>query len=206
MASLQGIYAIVNGGDAAVALTQAYLEGGVRIVQYRAKGGIVPEHLRAMRALTREHGALLLMNDDWRAALAFDCDGVHLGPGDDGFDDPSAVRTEAPRLMIGVSCGTVEEARGASPSAVDYIGVGPVFATGSKSDAGEPIGIAGLQRVAAATMLPVAAIGGISLEAIDAVHASGVAMAAVISALAYAESPKAAAQAFVARWERGGQV
>jgi thiamine-phosphate pyrophosphorylase len=205
MAALQGIYAIVNEGEGdPLSLARAYVNGGIRILQYRAKHGVDEERLRALRELTRASGAALIMNDDWCIALAFACDGVHLGPGDDGFDDPARVRVAAPHLIIGLSCGTEIEARAASAGAVDYIGVGPVFATGSKSDAGEPIGIAGLRRVASATTLPVAAIGGISLDEIDAVRMSGVAMAAVISALSKADDPLDAARMFVARWRRGG--
>ena len=199
MASLQGIYAIVNDGERAVELTRAYLEGGITLVQYRAKSGINRERLRTLREITRASDALLILNDDWHAALEFECDGVHLGPGDDGYNDPARIRAAAPSLLIGVSCGTPSEAQCVANS-VDYIGVGPVYATGSKADAGEPIGIAGLQAVAAATSLPVAAIGGITLGYLDAVRASGVAMAAVISALAEAPDPRAAAHAFGVRW------
>ena len=206
MASLQGIYAIVNDGERAVSLTHEYLEGGIRLVQYRAKNGIDRERLRALRETTRAYGALLIVNDDWRAAVEYGCDGVHLGPGDDGFDDPRRVRAALGKLLVGMSCGTIEEAREAIPGIVDYIGVGPVYATGSKADAGEPIGIAGLKAVALATTLPVAAIGGITLGNVDAVRASGVAMTAVISALAEAPDPRAAARTFCARWNDAQQI
>jgi thiamine-phosphate pyrophosphorylase len=206
VASLQGIYAIVNDGEHAVALTRAYLDGGVALVQYRAKHGIHGERLRALREMTRARDALLIVNDDWRAAMEYACDGVHLGPGDDGFDDPQRIRDETRTLVIGLSCGTVEEARAATPGVVDYIGVGPVYATGSKADAGEPIGIAGLKTVAAATRLPVTAIGGITLGNVDAVRASGVAMASIISALAEAPDPQAAAHMFCVRWHDTGQI
>jgi len=203
---LRGIYAIVNDGEDALALTRAYLGGGIRLLQYRAKRGVDPVRLRAMREATRARDALLIVNDDWHAAIEFECDGVHLGPGDEGFDEPRIIRAKAPALIIGLSCGTVDEARTAQPGAVDYIGVGPVYATGSKSDAGKPIGTAGLQLVAAATTLPVAAIGGITLESLDSVRATGVAMSAVISALASAVDPGATARAFVEGWSDGGQV
>ena len=207
MASLQGIYAIVNDGEHVIALfTNSYLNGGLTLVQYRAKAGIHGERLRTLREITRAHGALLIVNDDWRAAMEYGCDGVHLGPGDDGFDDPQRVRDAAGPLIIGLSCGTVEEARVAVPGVVDYIGTGPVYATGSKADAGEPIGIAGLKAVAAASSVPVAAIGGITLGNVDAVRASGVAMASIISALAEAPDPRAAAHAFSLRWNNVGHI
>lgn len=206
MNRLRGIYAIVNDGDDAVALTRAYVRGGIRLFQYRAKSGIDPIRLRAIREHTRAHDAMLILNDEWRKAVEFECDGVHLGPGDEGFDDPRIVRAKAPALVVGLSCGSEEEARDVPAGGADYIGVGPVYATGSKADAGAPIGVLGLQRVAAATALPVAAIGGISLATLDEVRESGVAMAAVISALAENADPEDAARAFVAGWEHGGKV
>lgn len=202
---LQGIYAIVNEGDDALALTLAYLRGGIKVLQYRAKSGIVPSHLLAMRELTRAHDALLILNDDWGSAVTYECDGVHLGPGDKGWEDPRNVRLYAPQLIVGLSCGTVEEVR-ALDMCAHYIGVGPVYATHSKADAGEPLGIEGLRKVAAATTGPVAAIGGITYDGLDQVRMSGVAMAAVISALAESENPEEAARAWVARWERGRKV
>lgn len=206
MNRLRGIYAIVNDRDDAVALTRAYVRAGIRLIQYRAKDGIDPIRLRAIREHTRAHEALLLLNDEWRRAVEFECDGVHLGPGDEGFDDPRIVRAKAPGLIIGLSCGTVEEARDVPQGGADYIGVGPVYSTGSKADAGEPIGVEGLKLVAAATSLPVAAIGGITIATLGGVRASGVAMAAVISALAENAHSEDAARAFVAGWEHGGEV
>ena len=199
---LRGIYAIVNEDPQrdAVALTQAILSGGVRIVQYRAKSGIVPEHARAIRELTIVHGALFIINDDWRAVHTYDADGVHLGPDDTLREDLRAIREALPDSIIGVSCGTPQEARDAADA--DYIGVGSVFATNSKADAGDPIGIGGLQGVAASTALPVAAIGGITLALLPQVRATGVAMAAVISAISDAPDPREASAALVRAWNR----
>jgi thiamine-phosphate pyrophosphorylase len=198
-ALLHGIYAIVNEGARDPLLAaHAALDAGVGVVQYRAKNGIVPARLNALRTLTRNHAALLIVNDDWRAALTYDCDGVHLGPDDGGFGAIPAVRAAVGDRLIGVSCGTVAEAAGAHLA--DYIGVGSVYPTGSKADAGHPIGIEGLERVARATALPVAAIGGINAQNLLDVRASGVAMAAVISAIDAAADPAAAAAQLVALW------
>lgn len=197
---LRGIYAIVNETHAPhpVALTRAILEGGARIVQYRAKGGIVPEHAREIRELTRRHAALFIVNDDWRAVQTYDADGVHLGPDDAQPGDLAAIRDALPDRLIGVSCGTPQEARMAADA--DYIGVGAVYATSSKADAGDPIGIAGLRAVAAACPLPVAAIGGITLAVLPDVRETGVAMAAVISAISAASDARAATAALVRTW------
>ena len=200
-ARLRGIYAIVNDpGPDPQRIAGAAIDAGVRILQYRAKRGIDARRLRALRALTARAGALLIVNDDWRAALEFGCDGVHLGPGDDGFGDLAPVRAALGRRLLGVSCGTCVEARGATAAGADYVGVGSVYATASKADAGPPIGLEGLRAVAAATPLPVAAIGGIGLSNVSDVARTGVAMAAVISAIADSADPRAAAAALVGAW------
>lgn len=198
---LRGIYAIVNEDERdAVAIARAALDGGVRIVQYRAKRGIVPYRAHALRELTREYGALFILNDTWRDVQTYDADGVHVGPDDAQPHELARIRRALHGRVLGVSCGTEDEARAAQACGADYIGVGSVYATGSKADAGDPIGIAGLSRVAASTTLPVAAIGGITLATLPQVRASGVAMAAVISAIANAADPCRAAAALVTTW------
>ena len=106
---LHGVYVILDEGTQTLALAKAVLDAGVRIVQYRAKRGIRPASARALRELTRERDCLLILNDDWRAALHYDCDGVHLGPGDDGFAAPASVRDVLQDRLIGLSCGTAGE-------------------------------------------------------------------------------------------------
>jgi thiamine-phosphate pyrophosphorylase len=202
-ALLRGIYPIVNeGAGDPLAIARAALDAGVTVLQYRAKTGVDAARLRALRAETARRGALLIVNDDWEAALAFDADGVHLGPDDAGFDRVPAIREALRDRLIGLSCGTAAEARGAGDA--DYLGVGAVYATASKADAGAPIGIDGLLDVARATTLPVAAIGGIDATTIGQVRDAGVAMAAVISAISGAANPAAAAAQLVARWNDRG--
>lgn len=198
---LSGIYVIVNEGEPdPVALVRAALAGGARIVQYRAKTGIVPAHAHAMRELAREYDALFILNDEWQAVAQYDAHGVHVGPEDAAPEELAKIRAALGERILGVSCGTEEEARHAQACGADYIGVGAVYATSSKADAGAPIGIAGLHRVASATTLPVAAIGGITLDAIAEVRGTGVAMAAVISAVSAADDPQAATAALVNAW------
>jgi thiamine-phosphate diphosphorylase len=201
-ARLHGIYLIVNEGEPdPLEIARAALSAGVRIVQYRAKRGVDERRLRDLRALTRERNALLLVNDDLQAAKQFECDGLHLGPDDEGFADVTAARAALRDRLIGLSCGTPEQARAADLQDVDYIGVGAVHATGSKNDAGAPIGIDGLQRVARASRrLPVAAIGGITTANLAAIARTGVAMAAVISAIARDPDPGVAASRLVRIW------
>ena len=201
---LRGIYVIVNEDAGAPALARAVLESGVKVLQYRAKSGVHVGHIQLLRQFTLANDVLLILNDNWRAALAYDCDGVHLGPDDEGFAAVASMRAAFGDRLIGLSCGTVDEARFANAQDVDYIGVGAVYATASKTDAGVPIGIDGLRTIAAESWNPVAAIGGIGPAQLDEVRATGVAMAAVISAVADAVDPKAAAQALVERWNAVG--
>ena len=205
VARLHGIYAIVNEGRRdPIDLTRAILDGGARIVQYRAKQGIVPEHAHAMRRLTRERGALFILNDAWREVSRYDADGAHVGPDDASCAELAQVRTALGGRILGVSCGSEAEARIAQACGADYVGVGSVYATSSKDDAGAPIGIDGLMRIAASTRLPVAAIGGITLGAVPDLRAANVAMAAVISAIASASDPRAATADLVNAWNGSG--
>jgi thiamine-phosphate pyrophosphorylase len=199
-ALLHGIYVIVNEDARVLEIARAALDAGVRIVQYRAKGGIDAAHLVVLRALTRECDALLIMNDDWRAAIEHDCDGVHLGPDDAGFTRAADVRAAMGERLVGLSCGTLGEVRAANAAGADYLGLGSVFATHSKADAGAPIGMGGLRVLATASAVPAAAIGGITTATIPAVRSCGAAMAAVISAIADASDPRSAAVALVTAW------
>ncbi len=200
---LRGIYVILNEGPRLLELARAVLDAGVRVVQYRAKAGIVAERVRVLRAMTRDRDALLIMNDDWHAADAFDCDGVHLGPGDAGFERIAPVRSALPERLIGLSCGTIDEVRAANADDVDYLGVGSVYATYSKGDAGAPIGTEGLRALVSASARPVAAVGGISFANIAQVRRSGADMAAVISAVCDAARPQRAACELVEAWNLG---
>ncbi len=198
---LRGIYVILDDGPQTLELATAVLDAGVRILQYRAKRGLRLEVLRGLRVLTRERDALLILNDDWRAAVRYDCDGVHLGPDDDGFATDARLAPVMNERLIGLSCGMAREVDEANRKDVDYLGIGPVFATTSKADAGSPLGPDGLRRLADATHLPVAAIGGIDFAKLCEIRRSGVAMAAVISAVAWAPDPREAAAALLAGWD-----
>jgi thiamine-phosphate diphosphorylase len=200
-ARLRGVYALIDPAAHAepVAYLDALLRGGIRLVQIRAKGGVAAPLLRALVERIRAAGGIAIVNDD--VGLALSADGVHLGQEDAAALDLRAVRARLGARAIGLSCGTPAEARAVAPGVADYLGVGPIFATASKHDAGGPIGVNGVRVVVDATPLPVAAIGGIGLASLPRVRETGATMAAVISALAAAADPEAAARAFVAGWE-----
>jgi len=195
---LRGVYALVDPDRVEpIAFTEALLRGGIRLIQIRAKHGIDGATLIAVVTRVRAAGGLAIVNDDVRLARL--ADGVHLGQEDAAGLDLRALRTALRDGIVGLSCGTPQEARAADPALVDYIGAGPAFATPSKDDAGLPIGLSGIRAVAEATPLPCAAIGGIGLENVARIRETGAPMAAVLSAL-IRDDAEAAARELVARW------
>jgi thiamine-phosphate diphosphorylase len=182
--------------DGHAAIARAALKGGAGIIQLRDKSASAAQLLpiaRELRRLTRDSGALFILNDRVDMALACDADGVHLGPDDLPLAD--ARRLLGPHLIIGASCGDMEEARRAAPLGADYIGAGAVFATTTKSDAGAPIGLGNLRAITRATNLPVAAIGGIGGSNIAQTVAAGARMACVVSAVSAAGDEAAMTEA-----------
>jgi thiamine-phosphate pyrophosphorylase len=171
-------------------VVEAALSAGAPAIQLRDKdadAAALLESARALRALTRRHGALLLVNDRVDVALAADADGVHLGPDDLPV---AAVRSTVPRsFLVGYSTDEPDAAVRAVADGADYIGCGTVYGTSTKADAGAPIGLDRLDEVARAVPVPVVAIGGITPErAVDVArtHAAGV---AVVGAVMRAADP-----------------
>ncbi len=168
----------------------AALEAGARSVQLRNKGDPTRALLevgRELRALTRAHGALLFVNDRVDLALAVEADGVHVGP----HDLPvAAVRSITPSgFLVGRSADDPEVARIAVAEGADYIGCGTVYATTTKADAGDVIGLEGLRAVVRAVPVPVVAIGGITVERAGEIAPTGAAGVAVVGAVMSATDP-----------------
>lgn len=201
-----GVYFVIGTQDCGyssektVQIVEAALRGGVGTLQLRDKGSKLTareqyELGRQLQQLCREHDTLFFVNDDVDLAIRLQADGVHVGQDDMAL---SEVRAKVGSDMyIGVSAGTVEEALAAQSGGVDCIGVGAMFATRSKADAGEPIGLVGLKEIrqAVGNDLPIVGIGGITLENASEVLAAGADGVAIISAISHAESPEEAAQA-----------
>jgi thiamine-phosphate pyrophosphorylase len=181
----------------------AACRGGASVVQLRAKDATDREALawaRRIRALTRDAGALFVVDDRFDLALAADADGVHLGQTDlPPHRIPPALRE---RLLVGRSTHDLEQARAARREPVDYLAFGPVFGTRSKQS---EYGARGLEALAAAVVvaapLALVAIGGIDVARAARVAATGAGLA-VISAVAGADDPEAATRALVARLEQ----
>lgn len=186
-------------GRELVEVVRAALAGGAPAVQLRAKHESTREMVELAIRLaeeTRRAGALLFVNDRLDVALAAGVDGVHLG--DDDLPLPLARRITPAGFLIGRSVATPDEAMQAVRDGADYLGVGPVFATLSKADAGEAIGAGGVDAVcAAAGRVPVVGIGGIDAANAREVAGAGAAGVAVIRSVMLATDPRAAAAALL---------
>ena len=174
--------------------TQA-LRGGATALQLRDKAADDRDLLAAaemMEGLAVHAGAILVINDRLDVARLAGAAGVHLGPEDLPLAD--ARRIMPPPFLIGWSAGTPDEARAACDAGADYLGVGPVYATGTKADAGEPIGLSGLAAVIAASSIPVVAIGGVREDRAGECIRAGAAGVAVAAAVVGAASVAPAAR------------
>jgi thiamine-phosphate pyrophosphorylase len=185
----------VAGDRSILDVVRAAIRGGTSVVQLREKTATTREMVelgQALHAITRQAGIPLIINDRLDVALAIAAEGVHVGH--DDMPVSLARRLIGPDLLLGASPETVGEARQMERDGADYLGVGDVYGTPSKSDAGPPIGVDGLTEVIRAVSIPVVAIGGITLENAGAVIQAGAAGVAVISAVVSAPDPEAAAR------------
>jgi len=205
-------------------LAQALLQGGATLIQFRDKSGDAARMLSCARELRRitEGRATLIVNDRLDICLAAGADGVHLGQNDlspvaarkvfagEGKrvphvfapkpQSPSGLASEkvedsSPQLLIGFSTHNLDQAREADAMPIDYLAIGPVFATGSKADPDPVIGLQGVRQARAATAKPLVAIGGITRKNCVQVREAGADSVAVIADLL--ESPVKAVEEFL---------
>ena len=165
------------------------LEAGLRIVQLREKeltDRLLLESARRVRKWTHEADAIFIMNDRPDLAVLAEADGVHIGQ--DELSVREARRIVGPHRLVGVSTHTIEQARQAVLDGADYLGVGPCFATSTKSF-NQLAGLDFVRQVAAEITLPWFAIGGISPANITAVRAAGASRVAVSSAICSSPTP-----------------
>jgi thiamine-phosphate pyrophosphorylase len=185
-------------GRELVAAVEACLEAGLPAVQVREKdlgAGELALLCRRLRAATRRHGALLVVNDRLDVALAVGADGVQRTHTSLPTEDLRAVAGD--RLRVGASVHSEAEAVAAARAGADWVVFGPVYDTPSKRRYGPPQGVAALATVAAAVPCPVVAIGGITPERVAEVRGAGAVGVAVVSALLAADDPAVATRAFL---------
>lgn len=188
--------------DSALDFAEELLQGGATILQYRDKSGDAKRMLSCARELRRvtESRAALIINDRADICLAAQADGVHLGQDD---LSPAAARKIlsaegkelSKPLVVGFSTHNLDQVREADAMPIDYVAVGPVFATASKANLDPVIGLEGIRRARAATTKPLVAIGGITRKNCVQVREAGADSVAVISDLL--ESPVKAVEEFL---------
>jgi thiamine-phosphate pyrophosphorylase len=187
-------------GRSLAELVRMVVAGGATLIQLRDKHGATRqmiEQARAIKAALAGTGVPLVINDRVDVALAAGAEGVHVGQDDMRVED--ARRLLGPRAIIGQSIKSVALANAAPVDALDYVGVGGVYATTSKDNPNPPIGTAGLAAIVAAFRarkpnLPIVGIAGIDASNAAPVIGAGADGVAVISALSAQNDPEGAAR------------
>ena len=197
-----GVYLITDraccGSRSVEEVVSAAIDGGVTLVQLRDKNVDARPMLalgRRLLELLRPIGIGLIVNDRIDVAQVLDADGVHIGQQDIPYAE--ARRLLGPTKIIGVSVGSEAEAREAAGWDVDYVGVGPVYPTATKPDAGTALGVDETARLARISGHRAVAIGGIDSANAAALYAAGLEGVAAISAICSAPDPGAATRALV---------
>ena len=172
----------------------AAVRGGATSVQVRLKRATPREVVEITKAIVGKVPVPVIVNDRADIALAAGAAGVHVGEADLPV---IAIRRFAPAsFIIGASLGG--EAELANAKEADYVGIGPLFATDTKGDAGKAIGIAGFKKLAGLAGRPAVAVGGLSAESAAQVMAAGGAGVAVINAIFRGDDPESAARSIAA--------
>lgn len=168
------------------------LNGGITLFQFREKGKGALEGKEKLELavkiqdLCKKYNVPFIVNDDIELALEIDADGVHVGQDDLGVDE---IRKLMPNKIIGLSIGNEEELKQSKVEYVDYVGVGPVYVTQSKDDAGDAIGYEGLELMRRfLPQMPLVAIGGIQTQHIKDIMKTNVDGVSIISAISYSEN------------------
>ena len=183
-----GIYGITaekfSCGRTNVEVAKAMIAGGVAVLQYREKAddksraAMLAECLE-IRELTRKAGIPFIVNDHVDLAMLVDADGVHIGQ--DDLPVPEIRRLVGPGRIIGLSTHSPAQAEAAAAAGVDYIGVGPIFATATKEDVCAPVGLGYLDHVERFCPLPFVAIGGIKGHNLGEVASHGAATVCLVT-------------------------
>jgi thiamine-phosphate pyrophosphorylase len=175
-------------------LAELAIEGGVDTVQYRDKSGDVRrmiDEAGQVLEVCRAAGVLMLVNDRVDVALAVNADGVHLGRTDMPIE--VARRILGPDKVVGGTIRNADHLRTAMEQGADYVGLGPIFTTGSKQVDHPQLGLDGVRQVTTNASIPVICIAGITVASAADVIAAGAYGVAVIGAICNAEDPARAA-------------
>jgi len=192
------LYLITDRHATKMPLPQAIrfaLQGGVRAVQLREKDLPVRELIalaQELRALTREFGARLFINDRVDVAVAVEADGVHLGH--QSMPVEAVRKIVSNRMLVGVSTHNKEESIVAEKGGADFITFGPVFETPSKVKLGEPVGCDAINIVKNCISIPIYGLGGINSGNLNSVLSAGAYGIGLISAILRSENIQKASE------------
>ena len=189
-----GFYLVITNPVVGYArCAEAAVRAGVRIVQLRMKHAAREDILREareMRRVTRGTETLFIVNDDPALAAEAEADGVHVGQDD---MPPAEVRAKFPQLkVVGLSTHNLDQVRASWDQPIDYIGVGPVYATPTKDIPDPTLGLATMGEMIAAVPFPAVAIGGIDAARLPDVIAAGARNFAVVRAVCQSADPYSA--------------
>lgn len=183
------------------ASAESALRGGTTVIQLREKDCSSREFYELglrVKKITERYNAPLIINDRVDIALAVGAAGVHVGQG----DLPCKVVREmvGPDMIVGVSAATLEEAVRAEEDGADYLGVGAMYATATKTDT-RPVSMEELLKIRAAVKIPIVVIGGINKQTLGNFKGTGVNGLAVVSAIVAQPDPEAAARELLRMWK-----
>ncbi len=183
------------------ASAESALRGGTTVIQLREKDCSSREFYELglrVKKITDAYHAPLIINDRVDIALAVGAAGVHVGQG----DLPCKVVREmvGPDMIVGVSAATLEEAVRAEQDGADYLGVGAMYATATKTDT-RPVSMEELLKIRAAVKIPIVVIGGINKQTLGNFKGTGVDGLAVVSAIVAQPNPEAAARELLRMWK-----
>jgi thiamine-phosphate pyrophosphorylase len=169
---------------------EAAVKAGVRIVQLRMKHASREEILREakeVRRITRGTDTLFIVNDDPQIAVDVEADGVHVGQDD---LPPTEVRAQYPDLrIVGLSTHNINQVQASISQPIDYIGVGPVYATPTKDIPDPTLGLETMSRMINTAAHPAVAIGGIDANRLPDVLNAGARNFAVVRAVCQSNNP-----------------
>lgn len=196
-----GVYAIIDTGllrGDICKVTEDIIAGGARFVQLRAKEISAREFVKAgslAAAICGRNNILFIVNDRVDIAIALNADGVHVGQED--IPVQTARKLMPGKKLLGLSVHSLEEAMAARAEKPDYIGVGPIFHTSTKSGLAPPVGTDLIRKIKTETDIPLVAIGGINEQNIRNVLQAGADAVAVCSAILVSDNIRAATEKLV---------
>lgn len=183
-----------------ISVVTSLLKGGARIIQYREKlhtRRTMSEEAKKIRKLTREYGALFIVNDYIDLALMAEADGIHLGQ--DDWPITEARKIVGENMIIGVSTHSPKQAEQALEDGADYLGIGPVFSTNTKENVCDAVGTEYVKYAAENVRVPWVAIGGIKEHNMDKVCNNGASCIAMVTELTLADDIEKKTKSVVSR-------